>query len=111
MNCVVILQVAPPDLLSGIPVVTVPPHRPFQGCVYRCWLVAKLRLSLSRAGIHMMAGHAHAFKRDQRRGHTAFPVTKEPTAQLVDPAKGERYLVGNTGGRSITTADLSQAFP
>src|SRR5689334_6899567 len=100
-----------PFLLSGIPVVAVPPNCPFQGCGYGCCFIAKLRLSLSRADVHMMASHPNAFEWDQRRGNAACPVAKEPAAELVSPAEGKCQPKGNVEGRGSATTDLSQTFP
>src|SRR5260370_24664061 len=101
-------QEVPPFLLSGIPVVTVPPNCPFQGRGYGCCFIAKLRLSLSTADVHMMAGHPNAFEWDQRRGHAAFPVTKELAAELVSPAEGKCQPKGNADRRGSATTGLSQ---
>src|SRR6266516_283880 len=98
-------------LLSGIPVVAVPPNCPFQGCSYGCCFITKLRMSLSSADVHMMSSHPNAFQWDQRRSHAACPLTKEPTAEFVSPAEGECQSEGNADGRCTATTDLSQAFP
>src|SRR6266567_6975047 len=104
-------QEVPPFFLSGIPVVAVPPYCPFQGRGYGCCFIAKLRLSLSRADVHMMASHPNAFKWDQRRGHAACPVAKEPAAELVSPAESKCQPKRNANGRGSATTDLSQMFP
>src|SRR5258708_13265019 len=101
----------PPFLLSGIPVVAVPPNCPFQGCGSGCCCIAKVRLSFGRADIHMMASHPNAFEWDQRRGHAAFPLAKELAAKIVSPAEGKCQLKGNPDGRGRATTDLSQTFP
>src|SRR5258707_11350552 len=100
-----------PFLLSGIPVVVVPPNCPFQGRVYGCCFIAKLRLSLSTADVHMMAGHPNPFDWDQRRGHAAFSLAKELAAELIRLAEGKCQPKGNADGWGSATTDLSQAFP
>src|SRR5207248_4900888 len=97
----------PPFLLSGIPVVAVPPNCPFQSCGYGCCFIAKLRLSLSRADVHMMASHPNAFEWDQWRGQAAFPLAKELAAKLVSPAEGKCQPKGNADGRGCATTDMS----
>src|SRR6266700_6980588 len=100
-----------PYLLSGIPVVAVPPNCPFQGCGYRCCFKAKLRLSLSRADVHLMTSHPNPFEWDQWRCHATFPVAKELAAELVSPAEGKCQPKGNADGRGCATTDMSQPFP
>src|ERR1700724_2050535 len=100
-----------PFLSSGIPVVVVPPNCPFQGCGYGCCFIAKLRLSLSRADVHMVASHPNTFEWDQWRGHAAFPLAEELAAEFVSPAEGKRHPKGNAEGWRCATTDLSQAFP
>src|SRR5438105_12039614 len=104
---VMMLQEVPPFLLRGIPVVAVPPNCPFQGCGYRCCFIAKLRLSLSRTGVHMMTSHPNAFEWDQRCGHATFSLVKKSAAKFVSPAKGKCQPKGNADGRGFTTTDLS----
>src|ERR1700736_782866 len=106
-----ILQEIPPILLHGVPVVPVPPTRPFQSSGHGCCLTAKLRLSVCRTGVHMMASHANTFEWDEWRRHTACSLTQELAAKLVGPAEGKCQRIGNAQGRGGATTDLSQAFP
>src|SRR5437762_13155481 len=104
-----ISQEVPPFLLRGIPVVAVPPNRPFQGCGYGCGFIAKLRLSLSRAGVHMMASHPNAFEWDQRRAHTTCSFAKELATKLVSPAEGKCQSTGNGDGGGRAAAGHGEA--
>src|SRR5689334_2763564 len=100
------LQEIPPFLLRGVSIVAVPANRPFQSGSHGRCLIAKLSLSLSGTGVHMVTSHAHAFERDKWRRHTACSPAQELTAQFVSPAESKCHRVRDAHGRGRAATDV-----